>query len=343
MSSTRTHRGHINRESSRSASGVWWRDHYDDIKRYGYELHPWYDPEFVPSRNYSGGDSAACPLRAMMDATRLHDRKRVMLKPEEGSHGPDIMFSPEQVARNRRNHCIPLLDIIELHDSSQRIMVLPYLRPLDRFQTFAEFVDFFTQICEGLQFMHERNIAHRDLTANNIMFDPSGMDPEGLRPTHRTQRRGEAERHTRTQRLRCYYLIDCGLSRQYASRDAFDRPLLGGDSAAPEHVSGSPCNPFHTDIYYLGNLIRQGFIEKYHGFEFMQGLVSEMMTNDPARRPVIENILDRFALIRDSPNLHSTIMSKRESRLFTAFRSAWQTLRTFLCIAPKHQSNILNV
>ncbi|KAF8265789.1 kinase-like domain-containing protein, partial [Lactarius quietus] len=239
---------------------------------------------------------------------------------------------------NPRNHCVPLLDVIEIPDG-QRIMVLPYLQPLDNFQTVAEFVEFFTQICEGLQFMHERNIAHRDLTASNIMFDPSGMYPEGFRatPHNQSQDLGEGtERHAQTQRPPRYYLIDCGLARHYTSRDDIDEPLRGGDSAVPEHVSGSQCNPFHTDIYYLGNLIRQGFIEKYPDFEFMQELVSEMMQNDPAMRPVIVYVIDRFANIRDSLNeshLLSPIISKRGSWLFTAFRSAWQALYKPLCIS----------
>jgi hypothetical protein len=64
------------------------------------------------------------------------------------------------------------------------LIVVPFLRPFDepRFRTYAEFVDFFTQVCEvselytspnkrhrrtwpllvqGLQFMHGQNIAHR--------------------------------------------------------------------------------------------------------------------------------------------------------------------------------------
>ena len=34
--------------------------------------------------------------------------------------------------------------------------------------------------------------------------------------------------------------------------------------------------------------------QKYHGFEFMQGLVSEI-DKDPAKRPLIEQVVDRFA------------------------------------------------
>ena len=88
-----------------------------------------------------------------MDATRLRDGKRVMLKkviPEEGPYELQISRMFSEVATNPRNHCVPLLDVINLPNSSQRLMVTPFLRPFDnpRFQTFGEFVAFFTQICE---------------------------------------------------------------------------------------------------------------------------------------------------------------------------------------------------
>ncbi len=99
---------------------------------------------------------------------------------------------------------------------------------------------------------------------NNIMFDPSEMYPEGYHPTQLNRSRdfkGRAKRYTRTQRPPRYYLIDFGLSRRYHSRKALDVPLRGGDKSAPEHRHAAQCNPFYTDIYHLGNLIRQEFIQ----------------------------------------------------------------------------------
>ena len=98
------------------------------------------------------------------------------------------------------------------------------------------------------------------------MLDPSGMYPNGFHPTQMNRNydfRGRAKRHTRTLRPPRYFLIDFGLSRQYTSRNAFDEPLSGGDKSAPEHVHGDRrrCNPFKTDIYYLGNLVRQKFMQ----------------------------------------------------------------------------------
>ena len=90
-----------------------------------------------------------------MDATRQRDGKHVMLKkvlPEEGPYELQItqFFSSPEVARDPRNHCVPLLDVIEIPNAGQKVMVMPFLCPFNnpRFQTFGEFMAFFTQICE---------------------------------------------------------------------------------------------------------------------------------------------------------------------------------------------------
>ena len=185
------------------------------------------------------------------------------------------------------------------------------------------------------------------------MLDPSEMYPNGFHPTQINRSQdfsGRAKRHTRTRRPPRYYLIDFGLSRQYRSRDAFDDPLRGGDRSAPEHQRGGACNPFQTDIYYLGNLIREEFMrvtfttapqfcraadgfhhQKYHGFEFMRDLVSEMTHEDPARRPMIEDVVVRFARICESLStfkMRSPITSKKQPSLFTAFRGVRQAIRS---------------
>ena len=92
-----------------------------------------------------------------MDATRISDGKRVMLKkvlPEEGPHELIITryFSSNGLGDDSRNHCVPLLDLIDTVDTKldKKLMVMPFLRPFNHphFQTFGEFVAFFSQICE---------------------------------------------------------------------------------------------------------------------------------------------------------------------------------------------------
>ena len=74
------------------------------------------------------------------------------LFPEEGPHELRItqIFSSPEVSRDPRNHCVPLLDVIEIRETGQKLMVMPFLRPFNNphFQTFGEFVAFFTQVCE---------------------------------------------------------------------------------------------------------------------------------------------------------------------------------------------------
>ncbi|KAH9954061.1 kinase-like domain-containing protein [Russula dissimulans] len=328
-------------------SEEWWKDHYYHIKLHGYLLRPRYSPDWVPSWQRSGKDFFSTEdgqpsiLRAAMDATRRRDGKQVMLKKvslQEGPHELTItrFFSSPELIRDPRNHCVPLLDVIEIPAIGQKLMVMPFLRPFNNphFQTFGEFVAFFAQVCEGLEFMHERNVAHRDCTVNNLMFDPSEMYPEGFHPIQMSRNRnfkGSARRYTRTERPPRYYLIDFGLSRRYTSRDVFDEPLRGGDRSAPEHQDGRLCNPFHTDIYYLGNLVREEFMRKYDGFEFMKDLVDRMTHPNPLKRPLIEDVVAKFSQIRESLSglkLRSAIVSKRKPSLFAVFRHAKQALRT---------------
>ncbi|KAI9450986.1 kinase-like domain-containing protein [Lactarius psammicola] len=331
-SSSRAHGGHIDLESREIGtlfrSEVWWREQYDDIKRCGYQLHPRYHPGWVPSwkgsnKDFFMEDGQPRLLRAAMDATRLHDGKRVMLKkvfPEERPHELQIsrMFSSGEVATDPHNHCVPLLDVIELspRSGSQKLMVFPLLRPFSRprIQTFGEFAAFFTQICEGIRFLHQRNVAHRDCTANNVKVTAARRPPR-------------------------YYFIDFGLSRRYPSRDAMDEPLPGGDESAPEHQSVRRlCNPFHTDIYYIGNLVRKEFIEKCNGFEFMENLVAKMTQDDPAVRPPIEDVLEEFSRIRASlgkRKLRSAITSKNAPKVFGIIRQAWQSVRTLRYVVSR--------
>ncbi|KAI0298945.1 hypothetical protein BC826DRAFT_1184243 [Russula brevipes] len=320
MSSHRT-AGNISACRNRQAGTLvmterWWRDRYHEIAKNGYQLRPRYHPHRRPSWFKSGKDFCTVEdgqptiLRATMDATRVRDNLQVILKralPADGPHELIInqQFSSPELAAMPHNHCAPLLDVVELqHAGSQKLMVFPLLRPFNqpKMQTFGEFVDFFTQICEGLQFMHERNVAHRDCTANNIMFDAPRMYPNGFHPVKIDRNRnspGTAETYTRTQCPPIYYFIDF-------------------DKSAPEHRSQTRCNPFQTDIYYIGNLVRQEFVEKYHDFGFMEGLINSMTLEDPARRPSIEHVIQKFTEIRASLSkgkLRSPIIPRRLPKL----------------------------
>ncbi|KAH8987525.1 hypothetical protein EDB86DRAFT_3245740 [Lactarius hatsudake] len=354
----------------------WWADRYNEIAEQGYRLRPRYHPQWEPSWFKTGKDfytvedgQATIPkLRAAMDATRIRDGRPVMLKKVLLSDGPhelriNKLFSLPENSRERDNHCAPLLDVIELstHFESQQLMVFPLLRPFNqpRIQTFGEFAAFFTQICEERPnitiFVDHPDLLHRGFDSCTNEISPTGMNPTitrgdssltileaiGFHPVKIDRNRnfkGTAKAYTRTQRPPRYYFIDLGLSRLYPSRDAKDEPLRGGDKSAPEHRSGLRCNPFHTDIYYIGNLIRQEFIKKCNGFEFMEDLIASMTRDNPAERPPIEEVLHEFSRIRVSLSkrkLRSAITSKNTPKVLGIFRQARQSVRTLRYIASR--------
>ena len=66
--------------------------------------------------------------------------------------------------------------------------------------------------------------------------------------------------HARSGHTIKYYFIDFGLTRRYDPKDGPPRehPVVGGDKTVPEfkNWNGQLLNPFPTDIYYIGNMVR---------------------------------------------------------------------------------------
>lgn len=101
----------------------------------------------------------------------------------------------------------------------------------------------------------------------NIMMDPRPLYPQMFHPVDglRDMDLGKmARNYSRTARPTKYYFIDFGLSRRYTQDDApfLEDIIRGGDKSAPEFQGGlERCDPFPTDIYCLGNMIRENFLK----------------------------------------------------------------------------------
>jgi hypothetical protein len=161
--------------------------------------------------------------------------------------------------------------------------------------------------------------------------------PKGYHPrvTDRSRDfRGSAKHYTRTERPPKYFLIDFGLSRRYDPKDGspLELPIHGGDKTVPEFQEegyDKPSDPFCADIYYLGNTIKENFLDvsqsvfghpgkdEYFylcvqtdfGFDFMLPLVADMIQDDPSKRPTIDQVAVRF-----EPIYHSLSTSQLRSR-----------------------------
>lgn len=298
-----------------------WRDHQKWLQEKGYMLRPRYMPDWVPSwkgtskEYYDCEDGRTIKRQHLLDATRLSDGELVLLKRISKTIHPlevEIMlyFCSESMATHPHNHAIPLYEVLELpEDPDKVIMVMPLLRRFNdpQFQTVGEVVEFFRQIFEGLHFMHQCHVAHRDCMDLNIMMDPKPMFPQMFHPMspHATRDwKRKVKYSTRTARPTKYLFIDFGLSRKYDSIDGPIREdiIFGGDKTVPEFQDPNlePQDPFPTDVYYIGNMIREEFLQNSHSVDFMQPLVADMVQDDPTKRPTMDEVVERFNEILSS-------------------------------------------
>jgi hypothetical protein len=70
----------------------------------------------------------------------------------------------------------------------------------------------------------------------------------------------------------------------------------------------------------------------------MRELVDAMTDENPAKRPTIEEVIEKFDRIRSSLStfkLRSTITAKNDPIIFTAFRHARQLTRTVLYVIQR--------
>lgn len=103
----------------------------------------------------------------------------------------------------------------------------------------------------------------------NIMMDPRNMYPDMFHPclTQNTRDwKGRAKYYSRTARPTKYYITDFGLSLKFSPEDGSPvaYPVEGGDKTVPEFQNRSGWhvrNPFSTDVYYIGNMIREDFLQ----------------------------------------------------------------------------------
>ncbi|TFK92749.1 hypothetical protein K466DRAFT_581658 [Polyporus arcularius HHB13444] len=301
-----------------STAEVFWRDRYEWLQRSGYTLRPRYDPKWEPSWKKTGQSrfKAEDGIRAVtsktLDATRTKDGQIVVLKHDSKSVHPyeidiALFLSSPPLATDPRNHCCPVLEVLDdPYDTDRRLMVMPLLRIYNdpKFVTVGEAVEFFRQAFEGVQFMHEHHVAHRDISRLNIMMDPKPILP-GLfhpqQPWSTLDAKREIRPYTRTARPVKYYFVDFGLSRRYSPEDPdpLEVPIMGGDKTVPEFQNDpeTPRNPFHTDVYCMGNLIRRDFCEVYTNFKFMEPLIARMVQDEPSKRPTMDEVVTEFATI----------------------------------------------
>ncbi|KAF7312521.1 Protein kinase domain-containing protein [Mycena indigotica] len=315
---------------------LWWAARRIFLEDSGYRLRPKFHPDYEPDPNafwYTERETHIRPT--IMDVTRISDGRLVMLKAVSTRVHPHeveiaCLFSSPPLSEDPRNHCIPILEVLQDPDDADlKIIVMPRLirmaQPL--FETVGEVVDAFRQIFEGIEFMHENFVAHRDCSMGNIVQDPTLLYPAGFHPIYTTQDPTNSHRAPVVTRTKCwprYFVIDFGLSRRYDPSEGppAELTIRGLDQSPPEHNKPPwVCNPFPTDIYFLGNTLKHKFLfSKWAGkqwvplvslippvcadlwlimvlqpsLRFLEPLINDMIQEDPAMRPTIGEVIERF-------------------------------------------------
>lgn len=218
------------------------------------------------------------------------------------------MVVQEEWMNDPRNHCVPVTNVFEdPKDTKVSYMVMPFLRPVDTppFESVKEIIDFTDQILEGLAFLHEKGVAHRDCVQKNLMMDADAMYPEGFHPVglnFKPDRSGYAKHTSRSAAPVKYYFVDFGISVHIpeSMSSKLVTGFLGRDRDPPELSNEIPYDPFKLDIFIIGNMLKLEFYTEFSNVDFFKPLVDEMTRMDPSQRPTANAALVRWQEIRKS-------------------------------------------
>ncbi|KAH7101464.1 kinase-like domain-containing protein [Auriculariales sp. MPI-PUGE-AT-0066] len=304
-------------DGSLTAGELCWVERQPWLEQAGYELRPRYRPGWQPSWHNDGNEkpSMLCEDGVrncrdnVLDAIRSSDKIPVTLKAIKAQFEDEAsylqFFGQKKPSGDSRNHCVPLLEILRPPlEPATVILVFPRLVPWDvfPFSRLDEAFEFFGQVLEGLAFMHDHHVAHRDASWGNIMMDGLHLylePPHPSRPAWPATGEPRHARHVarydadpRKKPVR-YYFIDFGLSARRNGRGP-----AGQDRSAPELAHNEPYDPFALDVYCIGSLFLVHWLNAYSNVEFLRPLVAAMMDPVPARRPTATDALRQFNGIR---------------------------------------------
>ncbi|KAG8975789.1 hypothetical protein FRC05_004999 [Tulasnella sp. 425] len=306
-----------------------WAARFDFLQSQGYLLRPRYRPGWVATwktdkavKIYECEDGIAVARPNLLDATRISDKRTAFLKHISKS-SPEIeierYLSTKELQSDPRNHALPALDVLEdPSDSEHVLLVLPLVRRIDTPEpaSVRESVDMVEQTLEGLGFLHEYKVAHRDCAWGNIMMDGRDLFPNGWHPQGRSfATDGTVLKNHRPSRAAVggvrYYFIAFGISTHNQDLTVGS----DGQEPAPELSDNVPYDPYKLDVYILGMVYRRFLLERQWGNDWVLPLVQYMTPSNPEERPTAAEALKRFKLIKQE--LSQSVLGQRLHSLDT--------------------------
>ncbi|PBK68602.1 hypothetical protein ARMSODRAFT_937159 [Armillaria solidipes] len=297
----------IPENSERKESEIFWVTLQPFLASCGYTLRPRYQADWAPSWQsnpkprkfgvfYEDEHIIHYGHWRIIDATRISDGCKVVLKVVQRFLPDDFeleiiqFLSSAELKDDPRNRAIPLLDIIQPSGENWVLIVMPMFHP------FASPNFHCIIISESLEFMHSLNIAHRDISINNVLMDHRCVIPNGFHfamdDSHDGVTRGLCTE------LRCrvapvnYYYIDFEFDQRFP--EGIEKATVSGivGQRVPEmKISDDvPYNPFKADVYQLGKTMLMIF-EDYTGLGNFKGLLKKMVSRNPDKRPTASEAL----------------------------------------------------
>ncbi|KAI8984969.1 kinase-like domain-containing protein [Trametes punicea] len=337
---------------------IYWRDRQPFFAEHGYMLRPRYQSDWVPSWQrdptiYILDAEDRLSMHAMgphlMDARRISDNALVLMKrvrSDSDELAIATYLSSDPLRDDPRNHCVPILDVLrDPEDEEISFLVMPFLRQVDNppFETVGTLLDCCEQLLEGLVFMHEHGVAHRDCAYKNVMMDATALYPRGFHPMSQNCLPDAVMKPSPVLSRKDipvkYYYVDFGISTRFMPDDPNRLVLgtLGLDRDVPELSDVVPYDPFKVDVFILGNLIGELVFLRHTNIDMpiLEQLLHDMLARNPAERPSAAEALERFREIRrgvsrlqaawrprpsDEPLIVTAVL-QTASLLTTAFKS----------------------
>ncbi|KAI0748214.1 kinase-like domain-containing protein [Daedaleopsis nitida] len=167
------------------------------------------------------------------------------------------------------NHCIPVLDLIEVPTDNLAFIVMEewasHLHAAPPV-SLGQFCSAMRQCIEHIAFMHAHHIAHLDISRRNLLTDGKGH----------------------------YACIDYELSARY---DNVANPRVGNcprTEVPPELERGELSDPFKVDVYALGMTIIQGMDTIGLAVPQLYALAKQMCRSQYQHRPTALQVLHAF-------------------------------------------------
>ncbi|KAG8744548.1 hypothetical protein FRC11_013417, partial [Ceratobasidium sp. 423] len=298
-----------------------WVQHQPYLLSKGYQLRPRYRPGWVRSWEGTNRNPLVCEdgltlsSFKIMDAIRTSDGKRVIIKVFDTRVVPEELpilkhLAADHLRSDPRNHCAYALDSFPAPGRESWVFVVMdtyHLLNIVPFETIGEVVELVHQLLEGLAFMHDINIAHRDCASANIVMKADSLFRSAPHPHPRymyltEDGKDRVKLRTRAGRDIKYYFIDFGLSVRFPSyaERRFVTGIEGREREVPEFSAPNvPYDPFKLDMCILGRSLWRDFYEKSsQSLYFLKPLLERMVATEPSDRLTAAEALEHFEFTR---------------------------------------------